>query len=62
MAPDRIQANVDAEEAKAAARYEGRRRIADVIVDAAKRAEAVSRLEAWLRDHPADPTRPPKAA
>jgi phage baseplate assembly protein W len=62
MAPDRIQAHVDAEEAKAAARYEGRRRIADVIVDAAKRADAVSRLEAWLRDHPIDPAPPPRVA
>ena len=58
---DRTQASVDAEEAAIAARYEGRRRMADAIDDAAKRAEAVSRLEAWLRDHPA-PTLPPKAA
>ena len=62
MAPDKIQALVDAEEAEATARYEGRRRIADVIDDAARRADAVSRLEAWLRDHPTHSDPPPQAA
>lgn len=62
MAPDKSQAFADAEEAEVTARYEGRRRIADVIDAAAKRAEAVSRLEAWLREHPAHPAPPPKAA
>lgn len=62
MTPDKIQDLVDAEEAEATARYEGRRRIADVIDAAAKRADAVSRLEAWLRDHPTHPGPPAQAA
>jgi hypothetical protein len=49
MAPDHIQALVDADEADVAARYERRRRLADVLEDAARRADAMSRLEAWLR-------------
>jgi len=62
MTADETQAQVDAEEAEVTARYEGRRRIADAIDAAARRAEAVSRLEAWLREHPSHPVPPPKAA
>ncbi|MBV8196065.1 MAG: hypothetical protein JOY80_11135 [Candidatus Dormibacteraeota bacterium] len=46
---------VDAEEADLTARYERRRRIADIVDDAAKRDDAMSRLEAWLRFHPEPP-------
>ena len=51
MAPDQLQALADAEEADVTARYDRRRRIASILDDAAKRADAVSRLEAWLRYH-----------
>jgi len=52
MAPQEIQALVDAEEADVSARYDRLRRMASMLDDAAKRADAVSRLEAWLRLHP----------
>ena len=55
MAPDQLQALADAEEADVTARYQRRRRIAGILDDAAKRADAVSRLEAWLRYHPEPP-------
>ena len=55
MAPEQLQALADAEEADVTARYQRRRRIAGILDDAAKRADAVSRLEAWLRYHPDPP-------
>ncbi|MFN2582599.1 MAG: hypothetical protein ABR498_07650 [Candidatus Dormibacteria bacterium] len=58
MAPEQLQALADAEEADVTARYERRRQIADIVDDAARRADAVSRLEAWLRYH----QEPPQAA
>ena len=48
MAPEQLQALADADEEDVRERYERRRRIADMIDDAAKRAEVMSRLEAWL--------------
>jgi hypothetical protein len=56
VAPDYIQRLVDAAEAATAARYEHRRLLADAITEAARRAEAMSRLEAWLRTHPKQQT------
>lgn len=55
MAPDKLQSLADAEEADVTARYERRRRIAGILDDAAKRADAMSRLEAWLRYHQEPP-------
>ena len=49
MAPDSIQALADADEADATARYERRRRLAELLHEAAERADAMSRLEASLR-------------
>jgi hypothetical protein len=57
VAPDYIQKMVDAEEATIEARYERRREIVDIVDAAARRADAMSRLEAWLRYHPEPPTR-----
>ena len=59
MAPEQQQALADAEEADVTARYQRRRQIADIVDDAARRADAVSRLEAWLRYQQ---ERPQKAA
>jgi hypothetical protein len=56
MAPDYIQKMVDAEEATIEARYERRREIVGIVDAAARRADAMSRLEAWLR-YPEPPTR-----
>jgi hypothetical protein len=58
MAPEQIQALVDAEEADTEARYRRRREIVDLVDAAARRADAMSRLEAWLRYRP----EPPQAA
>jgi hypothetical protein len=55
-----MQQSVDAEEATIAARYERRRQLSEIIDDAARRADAMSRLEAWLRYRP--DTRPTTAA
>jgi len=57
MAPEQLQALADAQEADVTARYERRRRIAGLVDDAAKRAESVSRLEAWLRYHQEPPSK-----
>ncbi|MBV9101327.1 MAG: hypothetical protein JOZ46_08385 [Candidatus Dormibacteraeota bacterium] len=57
MAPDYIQKLVDAEEAVIRARYERRRRMVAMVDDAARRADAMSRLEAWLRYRPEPPSR-----
>ena len=55
MAPEKLQALADADEADVSERYERRRRIASILDDAARRADAMSRLEAWLRYHPEPP-------
>lgn len=57
MAPDYIQKLVDAEESVVSARYERRRRMVEMVDDAARRADAMSRLEAWLRYRPEPPSR-----
>ena len=56
MAPDYIQKLVDAEEATISARYQRRRHIVAMVDDAARRADAMSRLDAWLRYRPEPPT------
>lgn len=48
MAPEQLQALADADEEDVRERYERRRRIATMIDDAARRADVMSRLEAWL--------------
>jgi hypothetical protein len=54
MAPEQLQALADADEEDTRERYERRRRIADMIEHAARRAEVMSRLEAWLRRQETD--------
>jgi hypothetical protein len=49
MAPDPNQALADADEADTKARYERHRRLAELLHEAAERADAMSRLEASLR-------------
>jgi hypothetical protein len=49
MAPEQLQALADAEEDDVRDRYQRRRRLATMVDDAARRAEVMSRLEAWLR-------------
>jgi hypothetical protein len=49
MAPDSVQALADADEADVAARYERRRRLAELLEEASRRADAMYRLESWLR-------------
>lgn len=58
VTPEYIQKIIDAEEATTAARYERRREIVEMVGDAARRADAMSRLEAWLRYHPEPPAAP----
>jgi len=49
MAPQQIQALADASEADAAARYLRRQRFLEVVADAVRRADALTRLESALR-------------
>lgn len=57
MAPEHMQRIVDAAERESAQRYEHQRRLREVVDDAARRADAMSRLDAWLRYHPERPAR-----
>ena len=52
MVPEHVQRLADLQEAETSARYERRRVIAGMVDDAARRADAMSRLEAWLRRSP----------
>ena len=49
MAPEEIQALVDAGESDAAKRYQRRRELAALVSDAVRRADAMTRLETALR-------------
>ena len=49
MAPEEIQALVDATEADAAQRYARRQRFNSLLTDAVRRAEAMTRLEIALQ-------------
>jgi hypothetical protein len=55
MAPEEIQALADADEADAAARYERRQEFGELLADAIRRAEAMTRLECALRLPPTPP-------
>lgn len=55
MGPEQLQALADADEADVRERYERRRRLATLVDDAARRAEVMSRLEAWLRQQREEP-------
>lgn len=57
MAPEHMQRIADAAESESALRYEHQRRIREVVDDAARRADAMSRLDAWLRYGPERPHR-----
>ena len=49
---DDAQSRADAAEAEAEAQFERLQRLMDLLEEPARRADAMFRLEAWLRLHP----------